>query len=262
MDNFKRLSFAIKDSVLGADLSPSNFTLPLLSEFIEQVTTFIRGKGRPDLGQIKTRIERGSLTVVVENKEELLDDAVRDYTLLQQNKDLEDVTDPIRAEIIGQWQLSAKSKHGRTYEIFTEKIPTQDVLRLIISDKTNYELKKKAWVDVELYLYGKVYDLGGKNKPNVHIELENGKTIKIGAHILTLKKDNENRLYKTQLVRIKAKQNVSTHKLKDERLISFEHYNPVFDEDEFERIAKKANIAWKSVKSATDWVESLRGNND
>ncbi len=261
MNSSKKISFSIKDSVLGSALNPSNLTLPLLGEFIEQVTIFIRGKSRQDLGEIKTSIKKGSLAVVVENPTGLLDDAVRDYMLLQENNTLESVSDSVRAEVIDQWQVAAKNNSNRTYELSIKEPTTQKTLTLTISSETNYMWKKQVWVDVELYLYGKIYDLGGKNKPNVHVELENGKTIKIGTHISILIRDNKNRLYREQLIRIKAKQNTTTHELKNERLISFEHYSPKFDEDEFEMIAKKSKVAWQSVKSATDWVENLRGNN-
>lgn len=257
MDDSKKMSFAIKDTVLGNDLGPSNLTLPLLSEFIEQVTTFLRGSSRPDLGEVKTSIKKGSLAVVIENPTGILDDAFGDYETVQRSNSL-DMLDPVRAKVIEHWQVEARDNEDRVYELFKGEVKT-DVSLLTISGDTDYVAKKEPWVEVELYLYGKIYDLGGKNKPNVHIELENGKSIKIGAQASILIGDKENRLYKDQLVRIKAKRNIATQELKDERLISFEHYSSVFDEDEFEKIAKKAKVAWQSVTNATEWVENLRG---
>lgn len=258
MDESKKISFAVKDVVLGEDLSPSNLTLPLLGEFIEQVTTFLRGSGRPDLGEVRTSIKKGSLAVVAENPTGILDDAFKDYEWAQQNDSL-DLLDPVRARVIEQWQTEARNNENRIYELFFGETKQEITPVFTISSDTDYKAKKEVWVDVELYLYGKIYDLGGKSKPNVHIELENGRSIKIGTHASMLTGDKENRLYKEQLVRIKAKRNIDTHELKDEQLISFEHYNPVFNEDEFEKIAKKAKVAWQSVKNATEWVENLRG---
>ncbi len=248
----------MKDTVLGEELTPSNLTLPLLAEFIEQVTTFIRGSSRPDLTEVKTSITKGSLAVTAENPTGILDAAFKDYDSVQRNDSL-DFLDPVRARIIERWQIDARNNQNRVYEMFLGDKKSELPVFTISSD-TDYRAKKEVWVDVELYLYGKIYDLGGKSKPNVHIELENGKSIKIGTQASILTGDSENRLYKEQLVRVKAKRNIDTKELKDERLISFENYSPSFDEEEFEKIAKKATLAWQSVKSATSWVENLRGN--
>lgn len=258
MKESKKISFAIKDKVLGEELTPSNLTLPLLSEFVEQVTTFLRGSGRPDLSEVKTSIKKGSLAVVVENPVGTLDDAFKDYQTIQRTKTL-DFVDPVRARVVETWQKAADSSEDRIYELFFGEAKSEDTT-LTISDETDYKASQETWVDVELYLYGRIYDLGGKNKPNVHLELENGKSIRVGTKASILLDDNENRLYKDQLVRIKAKRNIATKELKDERLISFEHYDPTFDQDEYDKIAKKAQIAWQSVKNPTGWVESLRGN--
>jgi len=255
----KKISFVVKDTVFNSDLNPTNLTLPTLSEFVSQVGKFIRGsKGRQDLNQIKTSIENGSLRLVAQNDTNLLDEVLNDFRLLQKNKDI-DTVDSLRANVIEGWQNQAKrNSDGRVYEIFVGDDRKSDAI-VIISNETNYASKKEVWINVELYLYGKVYDLGGKNKSNVHLELENGSSIKIDARASFLAKDKENRLYKDQLVRIKAKKNIFTHKIKDEQLISFEHYNPEFNEDDFKKISKKARISWKSVESATEWVENLRG---
>ncbi len=254
----KKITFTIKDIVLGSNLDSTNFTLPVLAEFIDQVSAFLRGSGRQDLRDIKSSMISGSLFVTAEDQTGILEDAFADYELLQKNEYI-NVLDPMRADIVDQWQTSAKQNKSRVYEIFMgdKKKKTSTFL---ISSKTNYVPKKETWVEVNLYLYGTVYDLGGKNKANVHVELENGKSVKIDTNTSMLARDKNNRLYKKQLVRIKAKRNIDTHELKDEHLLSFEYYNPEFDKDDFDRISKKAKVAWKSVENATEWVEKLRGN--
>jgi hypothetical protein len=258
MSDSKQIAFAMKDKVFGEELSPSNLTLPLLSEFVEQVITYIKGTSRPDLSEVKTVIKKGSLAVVAENEAGILNDAYEDYLLVSKKSDL-DLIDPVRARIIETWQSEARKNQDRVYELYVGN-ETNDLPTLTISYDTDFKPRRETWVDVELYLYGRVYDLGGKNKPNVHIELENGSTITLGTKESVLIGDSENRLYKDQLVRVKARKNIKTGKLKDERLVSFEHYEPVFREDEFERISKKARIAWRSVVSSSLWVEKLRGN--
>jgi hypothetical protein len=255
-----KISFSVKDTVLGADLSPSNTTLPILSEFINQVITFLKGDSRIDLTKIKSSVASGSLMVVSHNEAGILNKAISDYEYVSAHKSLDNI-DPVRARILAGWQLAAKENELRKYTLCIGDINGDDFSKLTIDKNTNFKPREEHWVNVDLYLYGKVYDLGGKLSPNVHLELENGTTIKIGAHSTLLSQDSENRLYKDQLVRIKAKQNIYSHELRDEKLVSFEAYNPSFDEEEFNKISEKASMAWKAIPSASHWVEHLRGNN-
>jgi len=103
--------------------------------------------------------------------------------------------------------------------------------------------------------------MGGKHKPNVHIALENGDSLTLDAKAEFLADDSENRLYKDQLVRIKAEQNLRTKELRKEAIVSFEKYAPHFDESEFEALSVKVKSAWADVPDIVAWVEEVRGNN-
>lgn len=252
--------FSVSDQVLDSELSPLNVTLPLLAGFTGDVISFIKGEDRQDLENVKTRIQQGSLALVVDNSTGAIDSAVRDFQYIAEHRSINDI-DPYRAKVVEKWQLEAKRNQGRTYHLFFDD-GTGSKNSVVINGESNYQLRKKLWVNVDLYLYGKIFDLGGKNQPNVHIELENGTIVKIEAYSNLLAQDKENRLYKEQLVRIKAQRNLETKELRNEKLVSFEKYSPHFDEEEFNRIAKKASFAWSNVENASDWVENLRGGKD
>lgn len=252
-----KITFSLKDVIVQDEVSPQNVTLPLLSEFVQQVTAFLKGKKYIDLTKVRSSIRHGSLAIEVNNSDGLLDDAIRDYYILLNNGPLNNI-DSNRARIVELWQSSSKNNENRSYVLSIGDNPTES-MHLVISDKTNFVFKNNNWVDVDLYLYGRVFDLGGKNKPNVHIELDNGNTIKIQTSLNLLSTDEENRLYKKQLVRVRAKRNIETNQLKEERLISFVYYNPQFDEKNFEEISEKATSAWKSIKNVSQWVDEIRG---
>jgi len=255
-----KLQFRVKDEVLGEDLSLDNLSLTILSEFTSQVATFVKGSSKVDLGEIKTSVKNGSVAIQLENSSGLLNDVLRDYELAR-TMGLVDEVDPRRIVIIEQWQTLAKRNESRAYELsLFDEVKKTFTNILNITKNSNFVLKLTNWVDVEEYVYGKVYDMGGKNKPNVHIELENGNTLKIDSEVSLLAKDNINRLYQKQLVRISAQKNIATKELRNEKLISFEHYDPTFDEESFNAIVKKGRLAWKSIASPSEWVESLRGN--
>jgi hypothetical protein len=256
MGNTNRISFSIDDEVLGDELSPSNLTLPLLTEYAEQVQVFLKGSSKKNMNEIKTSIEKGSLALVADNATGVLNDAVDDYETLTRSELISDV-DPVRSRIVEQWQYNVRKHPNRRYKLSVGEL--EDKKEIVITADTNYTVVKEVWSEVELYLYGTVYDMGGKSKPNVHVELENGTSLKIETNAKQLTKDGENRLYTRQLVRIQAEQKFGTKELRNERLVGFEHYEPVDDEEQYKKIASMAKTAWADIGNASKWVENLRG---
>jgi hypothetical protein len=257
MSKAKSISFRVDDELLGNKISPSNISIALLNEFTDQVTAFLRGSKHVDLKEVKVSVDQGSLVLTVSDEVGIVEDAFDDYETAFKEKSLENI-DERRAQIFEIWQNLASTNDNRVYELFNTD-NAKKISSITIDQDTKFKKKKSSWVNVELYVYGKINDIGGKNKPNIHLELENGSTVKIGSSKELLSFDRENRIYKRQLVRISAKQNIDTKEIKDEKLLSFEHYSPNYDEEEFLKIVSKGRLAWRSVKNATKWVEELRG---
>ena len=55
---------------------------------------------------------------------------------------------------------------------------------------------------------------------------------------------SDNRLYKTQTIRVKVKQNLETKSLKDIKLISFEPDKIAFNQAKYDELARKGKEAW------------------
>lgn len=263
MSNKIELQFAIDDQLLGESVSPENISLPMLEEFIQQVTAFIKGSGKVDLRNIKTEIRQGSFAVAVADELGELAEAKKDYDCAVNSKDLTDI-DPIRRAVLIDWQRSVLKNTQRRYKLrFTNSEDDQKLSdwKLIIDSNTQFHFHQEIWADVELYLYGRINDLGGKTRANIHLELDNGRTIKAEASPELLMGDKQNRIYKDQLIRIRAKQNIKTLEYRNESLISYENYNPLYDEDSLNNIIKKGRIAWSDIKDPVAWVNGLRGYN-
>lgn len=256
MGIMNKIYLSVDDEVLGEELSPSNLTLPLLAEYVEQVQAFLRGSSKKNMSEIKASVEKGSLAIATDNSTGVLNDAVDDYESLMRSEMIENV-DPIRSRIVEMWQYNARKYPNRRYKLCIEN--DDEKKEMYITAETNYTVVKEIWSEVELYLYGTVYDMGGKSKPNVHVELENGKSLKIESNVKQLTKDGENRLYTRQLVRVRAEQKFGTKDLRNERLVSFEHYDPVDDDEQYKKIAGMAKTAWADIGNASKWVENLRG---
>lgn len=257
------LSFRMTDIVSGEELSLDNVSIPLLHEYSAQVMAFLRGKKRIDLKNVKVNVMSGSLVFQVHNDAGLLDEAFDDQERIMIDHDLSRI-DEVRAGIIERWQADARQYPDRVYELikgaFEDSRNHDDKPGIKITQGTNYKKPIETWVETEKYVYGKVHDLGGKEKANIHIEIAGHGTLMIAAEAKKLLDDKTNRLYKQQLVRITADENIQTGKLRNERLVSFEKYEPKFDEEEFDRQVAKSTRAWSVFGNTNKWLEELRGN--
>jgi hypothetical protein len=116
-----------------------------------------------------------------------------------------------------------------------------------------------VWVQVEKYLHGTVIDMGGKNKPNVHVALQDGTNITVSATQNLLKSDTENRIYREIVIHVTAEENLVTGELKNYQLLEFVNYQPSYDATEFNLMVEKGTKAWADVLNTNTWLESLRG---
>lgn len=254
------LYFSIDDTLLDEKIGLDNVSLPILKDLIEQFSAFIKGDNSVNLNEVKIEIKPGSVALVAEHSP-LTESAVADYRTFKQSGDLSHIS-PIRAKVIASLQEKARKNPDRLYTISDETTKTSIKSNSVeISSETDFRVvHKDQWIDTETYLHGRVYDMGGKSKSNVHLTLSNGTSIKLGAEESLLADDSENRLYKDQLVRIKAQRNLRTKELRNERLVNFEYYEPSFDEIEFNNQVAKTKQAWQDVPDIVSWVEELRGN--
>jgi len=253
------LQFAIDDKLLGENVSPENISLPMLEEFIQQVTAFVRGTSKINLRNIHTEIREGSFAIAVVDEIGELEDVKKDYLAAANNNDLSAI-DPGRREVLIQWQRSVLKNKNRRYKLLSkaddEKVSD---IRIIIDSESKFHFHQVVWADIEQYVYGRVYDLGGKTKSNVHLLLEDGSTLKAEADPSLLVGDKVNRIYRNQLLRVKARQNIDTKEISDYQLISYEKYSDEFNEAAFDEFVSNGTKAWGRVENPVAWLETLRG---
>ena len=258
MDN-NGLYFSVKGTLQDEQVSLDNLSLPIISEFVEYVSKFIKGDEKIDLGSLRVAVKPGSFALTVPPETAIIS-AVSDYRIVKNTGRLDGIN-PVRARVLADLQEKARKNADLVYTITDSSDgPNANRTSIIISSDSDYKTTiEDQWIQTEAYLYGKVYDLGGKNKSNVHIELENGGTIKLDATTELLAEDTESRVYKNQLVRVRAERNLRTGNLRNEHLVSFENYSPRHDEDEFQKIVAQTREAWSDVPDIVVWVQELRG---
>lgn len=255
-----RLYFSVKDTIDGVQVTPENVPLKLIIELADAMNRFIYGKAK-STGEVSVSIKKGSFAIVAPASP-VTQSAISDYRIVKKTGVLDNI-DPIRARIIRDLQIKAQKDENRIYTISDKEHINIDNRydELVISKETDYKtIRTDQWVLTETYMYGMIVDIGGKTKTNVHLVLENGDTIVLNADSKQIEKDEINRVYRKQLIRVMAEQNLETKKYRNERLLDFVEYDPKFDEKRFNEISKKVRNSWADVPDVLAWIENVRGN--
>jgi len=251
------LEFRLDDVIGGKSLTPETVDLPTLRGFLEEIEKLIKGDvPGASLADSRVEIKEGSLKVAALVGHLLAADVTAELTRLENTGDLDSIQ-PKRAEVIEQWMNRARRTPARTY-----CIAALGIQPLKINNTSQFQHgSENAWVAVEKYLTGKVVDLGGKQKPNVHLVLaESGKSVSVDATEQQLANEKENQLYKFVTLRVQAEEHLKTKELRDLRLVEFLPQSPEVDEAALTKLWEKGRTAWKEVRSAAGWVEVMRGN--
>jgi hypothetical protein len=257
MSDEPRITFVLREMVEGAELTPTNIGLSRFNEFNQQVADFIAGVERLKLDNVRVRVGDGSYALTVLLPETIRPAIEPDLLSLRRQDTLGEI-DPKRAEVVAKWQARAKAVPGASYAIQPEGMHADPIK---LSAATDYRIGAIVpWVKVEKYLFGVVVDMGGAQKPNVHIRLDgSGELVRIGTNQDYLKDQEKNRLYHKVLVRVEADQHYRTGQMRNLRLLSFEDYEPQYDEAALNRFAEAGRRAWADVGDAGRWLRQLRG---
>lgn len=135
---------------------------------------------------------------------------------------------------------------------------------LRIDRETEWITPEDVWVDEELYITGEIVDIGGKTKPNIHIDTEDFGTLTVGADKLILTEDDKNRLYKKQQLRIQVKRNLNTGEFKkgSARLIEFIDFDEEREEtaeEYLDRLIAEAKPYMDKIEDPEKWLKNVRG---
>jgi hypothetical protein len=257
MEPQHQIEFVLKDRVNGAEITPTTIGLDRFNEFNQQVADFIAGSERLKLDEVHASVSAGSYKLTVVLPVLILTAVQPDLQRLVRQDSLGEI-DPKRAEVITKWQARSKGNPDLHYSINPQGI---DAKPIQLNTATDYRVGEIVpWVKVEKYLFGTVMDMGGAQKANVHVRLEDsGQVVRVGTNQDYLKNQKENRLYRKVLVRVEADQHYKTGELRNLRLLAFEDYESKYDEGALDRFAQAGKRAWADVPDAAAWVRQLRG---
>lgn len=163
-----------------------------------------------------------------------------------------DFLDYKRQEVLDKFQKNA-IKEGLIIE-FNSSLSENTLLT--IDRTTNYDILMPQFIECEFYLYGEIYQEGGKN-PNIHISTTKHGNLAVSAtkeQIL----DGEKKTYKPYGIKVKGKKNLSDGKVFDLKLIDFIEYKPVYDKTLLQRVIDRASQNLNKITDLDNWIESLK----
>jgi hypothetical protein len=163
-----------------------------------------------------------------------------------------DFLDYKRQVVIDKFQQKAL-KEGYVIEFNSSLVekPT-----LVIDVDTNFKIVSPQFYESEFYLYGEIYQEGGKN-PNIHITTSQHGNLAVSAtkeQIL----EGEKKTYKLYGIKVKGKKSLEDGKLSDLKLMGFIEYKPVFDKSLLDKVIKKASVNLNKIKNLDSWIEELK----
>jgi hypothetical protein len=232
-------------------ISPSNVSLLDLKQMADDFGKFIRGSDDINLKELSVSVQEGCVSLSLNNYVHT-PSMQHDYSILMDNPSGGAAIDPARATVISNLQAISKGSSDRKYVI------SYAGRKLTIDSSTDYKVNEPVYVDIEDYIYGELYDMGGQQIPNIHLVAEDGKKITVPAEKELLMNAGD-RLYRKQLIYVSAKEDIKTGERKDYSLISFENYSPKWDEEEFDALVDFYTPKISVMPNAGSVIAAMRG---
>jgi lipopolysaccharide export LptBFGC system permease protein LptF len=108
----------------------------------------------------------------------------------------------------------------------------------------------------EFYLYGEIYQEGGKN-PNLYINTKEYGNLVISATKKQIM-ESEKKTYKLFGVKVRGKKSLEVNSITNLKLIEFIQYTPTYNKDLLDRVIKKASQSWNKIPNIDTWLANIR----
>ena len=238
------------------DVSPHEFDISSLMDLLKNAENLLYPNDKRNRPIISYEVQEGSVRNIIKT---IAGPIIAVNAILGQinNEKSIDSIDPTQSKAIQNIQEMAV-KDNKNLII---KTSLKNTSSLEISRTTQYYRSENIWLDSDLYLYGKIVNMGGKTNPNIHLSTDDYGlvTIQTSEDILANQKDNL--LYKYVGIHVQAKQNIKSGQLEksEVKLLAFVNYEQSYDDDYLSSLINKASKSWKDVPDTDKWLAETRG---
>jgi hypothetical protein len=234
-------------------LSPKDVDISEVKDFISDIESFLypNRKEKKNRPHISYDIEEGSarhkfflpITAVI-----LFHGLTNE---IKQRKNL-DFLDYKRQSIIDKFQKKAiKENYVIEFNNSMSNEPS-----LIIDYNTNFEMIAPVYYESEFYLYGEIYQEGGKT-PNLHISTKKHGNLTVSATKEQIM-DGEKKTYKPYGIKVRGKISLEDDSLTDLQLIEFIEYKPVFNKSLLDKVIEKASANLSKISNVDTWLDDIK----
>ena len=261
MNKTRKILFRLTEKADGREVTPATIGLNRFNRFNREVEEFLVGTNhRVPLDEAHVAIEDGSYGLAVFLTAAVAASVEPDLQRLEHENALNTI-DTRRAAVVRRWQQRARTEDGYSVSIHHSD-PAVRPIR--VSHESDFHTPDQdEWVSAEKYVVGRVLEVGGRTRVNVHLALEDGGKTLIAASSEDYLKDlRANYLYHRVQVHVAAEENIRTGELRDVRLLAFIGEGPSYDERELESAIEKGTRAWADVPDSVAWVREQRGGYD
>jgi hypothetical protein len=255
MDTSSYISITLTGKTLQGSLNPKDIDIAETKELLLDVETllFPTKAEKEERPKVSYEVQEGSVKNLffIPAANVIMFTALLSEVGKQGSADL---LQPKAAAIIDKWQKKAFAS-GREYAITSS---VNETPFLIINNHTKFIAPQTDWVNINLYLYGEIFEEGGLNNSNLHIRTDRYGKLTVNATKEQLT-SGSNKLYSFYGLWVKGKQNIETGSLKDLSLIDFLAHELNYDELALNKQIEKASINWQKISDKDAWLADIRG---
>ncbi len=239
----------------GQPIGPEDYDIKALRKLLDEVEVLLFPNDRKERPVISYTVEEGSVRNIFRTGIQAVAQTSAVLGLVA-GAGTVDVLEPRTAKAIEAMQHWAQE----TDLAFTLRtsLPGSPELRI---DRTTHYLRTEATsVETEVYLYGRVVDAGGKEKPNIHLQVEGQGQYTIDAQERFLEGLEKNILYHRMGVRALGRQNLQTGEIEKGslKLIELIDYDEHYEEAYLKRLQAKA-YTWLKDTDPDQYLNDVRG---
>lgn len=253
MEQTAEIVFHLEGVVGGEKLSPRNFDISKLRDFLQHVEAIINNGS--ERGQVTYEMAEGSVKNIFRGTQETICKLVTVFSIMASSTNGRMVGLENRTALAVEKLQGYVKKNG--YSLTIEDNNRKVIASL--SPKTNYHVAEDMWVDAELYYYGTIIDAGGKS-PNIHIVTSNGESIKVSTDENTIK-SIQYPIYNDFGVHVLAKLNAYTGEVdysREMKLLDIFEFSPKYDEKYLKDLQAVATPVWRGV-DVDEYLSKVRG---
>lgn len=238
MNKEKIGTFKIEIESGNKDYSPSNFDISDLKNFLTNIEYLLfPDKNKKNRAVISYEVKEGSVKHIFQTS--LI--AIVALTNNLENPNNLDKLEKKQKDAINFFQSWAKS-NNKKIDIFNNS--NNKILE--ITPTTEYKLEENYFKTV-LYVYGKIIELGGKKKCNIHLDTDEYGIIIIDTPEKEIKNFSKNMVYEEVGIKISVEKDIKTKKIRFPKFIKMLNYNPNFNISDLEKHINKFSNKLKDI---------------